>query len=557
MNDYNHYITYFWLTKQFGNYEQTEQIGGANKVKWKTFHHNGVLFPPEYVPHGTELIYNNERIKLNSEAEEIATIYSKYTTTEYMKNKTFNSNFWNDWKKIARDKRIQSLNNCDFSLFYNYVLREKEKRDARTPEEKEQEKNSKNRMEEKYKIAYVDGKPQPVGNFRMEPPGIFIGRGCHPKLGKIKRRIYPEDITLNLSKDASIPLAPDGHKWGKIINDNTVEWLASWKDEISKKTKYVWLAANSDMKGENDRNKYDKARKLKKHIKRIRETNNENLSSNDATTRQIATALYFIDNLALRVGNEKGQDEADTVGVTSLRVEHIKLDAENYITLDFLGKDSIHYVNTIQVPNTVYGNLEEFMSNKREDESLFDRINSNDLNKYLQSFMNDLTAKVFRTYNASHLFQEELNKITKKYDKYELNDKINILLDEFNRANAKVAQLCNHQKNVSKSFDNQLDKINKRIKELKDKIKKIAKNDKKKKEKTEKIKNDIKKLMVKKELKVEMKNISLGTSKINYIDPRITIAFMKKHNLPIDKIFSKTLQDKFKWSFEVDSNWTF
>ena len=37
-----------------------------------------------------------------------------------------------------------------------------------------------------------------------------------------------------------------------------------------------------------------------------------------------AVALYFIDKLALRAGNEKDTDEsADTVGCCSLRVEHI------------------------------------------------------------------------------------------------------------------------------------------------------------------------------------------------------------------------------------------
>ena len=41
-----------------------------------------------------------------------------------------------------------------------------------------------------------------------------------------------------------------------------------------------------------------------------------------------------------------------------------------------------------------------------------------------------------------------------------------------------------------------------------------------------------------------MKNIALGTSKINYIDPRITIAFIKKHNIPLEKLFSKALMEK-------------
>lgn len=32
----------------------------------------------------------------------------------------------------------------------------------------------------------------------MEPPGLFRGRGDHPKMGKFKRRIYPRDITINI-----------------------------------------------------------------------------------------------------------------------------------------------------------------------------------------------------------------------------------------------------------------------------------------------------------------------------------------------------------------------
>ena len=39
--------------------------------------------------------------------------------------------------------------------------------------------------------------------------------------------------------------------------------------------------------------------------------------------KQLGTATYLIDKLALRVGNEKGDDEADTQGCCSLRVEHI------------------------------------------------------------------------------------------------------------------------------------------------------------------------------------------------------------------------------------------
>ncbi len=58
------------------------------------------------------------------------------------------------------------------------------------------------------------------------------------------------------------------------------------------------------------------------------------------------------------MGNEKGEDEADTVGCCSLRVEHVLFDSgENKITLDFLGKDSMRYFNTVEVEPIVYSNL--------------------------------------------------------------------------------------------------------------------------------------------------------------------------------------------------------
>ena len=63
--------------------------------------------------------------------------------------------------------------------------------------------------------------------------------------------------------------------------------------------------------------------------------------------KQLGTATYLIDKLALRVGNEKSEDEADTIGTCSLRVEHIKIENDHKITLDFLGKDSIRYLNTV------------------------------------------------------------------------------------------------------------------------------------------------------------------------------------------------------------------
>lgn len=51
--------------------------------------------------------------------------------------------------------------------------------------------------------------------------------------------------------------------------------------------------------------------------------------------------------------------------------------------------------------------------------------------------------------------------------------------------------------------------------------------------------------------KEENKDIALGTSKLNYLDPRISVAWCKKNNVPIEKIYSKTQRDKFRWAIDM------
>jgi DNA topoisomerase-1 len=98
------------------------------------------------------------------------------------------------------------------------------------------------------------------------------------------------------------------------------------------------------------------------------------MTDSDMRVRQRATAIYLIDHLALRVGNEKGEDEADTVGCCSLRVEHIKLKEPNIVEFDFLGKDSMRYQNTVEVAKPVFKNLKAFCKDKKKGDDIFDLL---------------------------------------------------------------------------------------------------------------------------------------------------------------------------------------
>ena len=127
------------------------------------------------------------------------------------------------------------------------------------------------------------------------------------------------------------------------------------------------------------------------------------MESKDAEKNQLGVATYLIDRLALRVGNEKGEDEADTVGCCSLRVEHINVvEGESKLEFDFLGKDSMRYHNIVEVEPLVYKLVASFRQKKEPKDDVFDLINASKLNDHFKQHMDDLSAKVFRTYNASY-----------------------------------------------------------------------------------------------------------------------------------------------------------
>jgi DNA topoisomerase-1 len=282
---------------------------------------------------------------------------------------------------------------------------------------------------------------------------------------------------------------------------------------------------------------------------------------------------YCLDKLALRAGNEKDEDQADTVGCCSLRVEHVEcheqLDGKEYVVeFDFLGKDSIRYHNAVAVDKRVFKNVKLFKDGKKEGDELFDRLNTTLLNMYLNSLMDGLTAKVFRTYNASFTLQDQLVLLT------ESEDPVPSKLLSYNRANRAVAVLCNHQRAVPKTHDKSMENLNTKIEAKQDTIKEAQKAVKhakkaskggggkveyeKKKKTLERLLEQLEKLEIQKTDKDENKTIALGTSKLNYLDPRISVAWCKKHDVPIEKVYNKTQREKFRWAIDMaDEDYVF
>ncbi len=311
-----------------------EEIGNhSDGRKWTFLEHKGPLFAPAYekLPKHIRFYYDGKPMKLSESAEEVATFYGKMLDHDYTTKKAFNDNFFSDWRREMTSEEksvIRDLGKCDFSQINEHFKKVSEERKSRSKEEKKAEKEKNDAIQKEYGFCEIDGHTEKIGNFRIEPPGLFRGRGEHPKQGKLKRRVMPEDVIINCSKDAKVPKPPPGHKWKKVQHDNSVTWLACWTENVQSQIKYVMLNPSSKLKGEKDWQKYEKARELKNHIDRIRQEYQTDLKSKEMRLRQRAVALYFIDKLALRAGNEKDEDQADTVGCCSLRVEHITLHQE-------------------------------------------------------------------------------------------------------------------------------------------------------------------------------------------------------------------------------------
>ncbi len=550
-------------------------------MKWKTLQHNGILFPPAYEAQGIKIKIKGELVDLDVNQEEMVYQWAKKKDTPYAQDKVFQKNFTADFVKTldSKFKKI-SYEEIDFSNAFKVVDKEKDLKEMMTKEEKKsiaaKRKELREKLKGKYGIAIMDGKEVEVGNYMAEPPGIFIGRGEHPIRGKWKPRITSKDVTLNLGKEAKVP---EG-EWGKIIHDKDSMWLASWMDFLTQKRKYVWLADSSGLKQDRDKAKYEKAVKLGNEINKIKDRIVKDMKNKDEKISRIATACYLIYRTSMRVGDEKDPDEADTVGATTLRKEHIKITSDT-IEFDFLGKDSVRWQETLTVEGhdkQFQENLKKLIEKKKPKDEIFDDITSRHVNAYYSGIVKGLTAKVFRTYLATT--------VVKKYlmDHDNMKGKTaNEKLYHAKLANLEAAMMCNHKRTIPKTFEQSLQKKRDSLKNReKEKawgktnatLKKVEttqpKTDAQKKSKVKRIKTlneQIKKQKIKHKERIEKlelqidlsektRDYNIGTSLRNYIDPRIFKAWTDEVGVEWEKLYTSALQKKFLWVKNEKDTWT-
>ena len=549
-------------------------------MKWKTLQHNGILFPPDFESKGIKIRIKDQDVALDLLQEEMIYQWAKKKDTPYAQDEVFQKNFVADFAKTFNGKyKNLTLSDIDLSNPFKLVDKEKDAKELLTKEEKKslaaERKKLREEMKAKYGMAIMDGKQVEVANYMAEPAGIFIGRGEHPMRGKWKPKVSSKDVTLNLGRDAKVPLGD----WGKIVHDRDSMWMASWTDVLTQKRKYVWLADTAGIKQDRDKAKYDKAKKLASEIDKVKDKIVNDMQNKDAKLRRISTACYLIYRTAMRVGDEKDPEEADTVGATTLRKEHVKLNGDS-IEFDFLGKDSVRWQETVPAighDKQFHDNLKELVSKKKDSDEIFDEITSRHVNLYYSGVVKGLTAKVFRTYLASSVVTKYLreNGNVKKSTPAEK-------LYHAKLATLEAATMCNHKRTIPKTFEQTLQKKVDTLKtaenatpwkakeeSLKKAESATPKTDAQKEKQSERIKKAktqirkskqkhkerIEKLRLQVDLTKKTKDYNLGTSLRNYIDPRVFKSWTDEMNAEWEKLYTAALQKKFLWVKSENESW--
>ena len=444
----------------------------------ETLEHNGILVIEPSQPRELTIRARDEDIVLSQLQEEMAVAWVRKIGTPYVEDSVFAKNFMTDFSKALRIRPRLKVDEIDFSEIIHVVDEERAAKENMTSEEKkavrEERKVIRESLKGKYGFATVDGEQMELGNYQTEPSGIFMGRGEHPLRGRWKQGATKKDITLNIDPEAAEHLEGE---WAELVWAPETMWIAKWSDELTGKVKYIWLHDSTPIKQEREAAKFDKALKVERRIDDLRTHIMDGLSSEKSQRRMVAAACYLIDSLSLRVGDEKDPEEADTVGATTLRAEHLTF-KNGLVVFDFLGKDSVAWHKEIELPSDVYEVLEELYNKALERiesfknrkggktgadpkkiAQIFPSIRSTHVNRFLSEVYPELTAKVFRTYHASVIMREEL-----KTSKAKKADPDFIKKEAFKRANLEVARVMNHTKQAPKGWSRTAERYRDRIK---------------------------------------------------------------------------------------------
>ena len=111
----------------------------------------------------------------------------------------------------------------------------------------------------------------------------------------MRKNITREDVIINSTNKL------DGN-WKEKINDPKSEFLASWRDDVTKKITYMRPERGSSVVSQNNRDKFENARSVGRKIDFIWKKINE-LKKGDIKDKQLFCCIFLIYDFGIRNGS--------------------------------------------------------------------------------------------------------------------------------------------------------------------------------------------------------------------------------------------------------------
>lgn len=550
---------------------------------WKReLRHDGVRFPAPFVPRGVHLRKKGTStggidLLNEKEAQEFAVLFGRFLTPKTTSktptkgrsyDATFRQNFWADWQPLVRSQAAKArLAHTDVDDWDWPAV-------AQEYAETQKDKTQKDKTQKDTTTVIMDGMQYTAARGALvDSPGIFVSHDPNsPWRGRIRKRLTPADVTLNRTAPLTPKLRTDPSKKTnnsseKTIVNKGVSWIASWKDALSGKQKYVYLeaadassASSASPTARSMASKFHKAeaygaqRALLLRTALLRHMRGKGEDLHDIKRVQCAVCFHMLDAFAVRPGHDR---DGGTRGMVSLRVENVAIrPTTNRIHLDFVGKDSVRFMGAAAVPKQVVSIMGKLLGRedtqggtprKRKNDLVFDAITATDLNAYLSGLMPGLTAKVIRTFRASYHFEKALARLRSTPQENDGHKQVAIKV--FRLAAVHAAALCNHQRITqqcnaayapvrSGGIDQIAVRLSRRIEYEVDE-EDITPTNRTTPTSTSTLTSTS---------TAGMQCWAPNTTLSNYIDPRCIFAFAKRHGVPVENLVPPKLAAKMRWA---------
>ena len=612
------------------------------KKRWHTLQHNGVMFPPEYEPHGVKPLYDGRPVDLTPEQEEAATFFAVMLDTDYAGKPVFVKNFWEDFRALlGGDHAIQEFDRIDFGPIHEWHQAEKQKSKALSKEEKKEIRLRKQEAEEKYKTALVDGQPEQVGigtSSRAAAPeavrlGWQLSRGAPGSVPRTRRASEDgahqeahlpaghHDQHRSRRADPGAPISRTvlegrpprrrrdlaGLLEGSHIAEGLQVRVPGGEQHLQERERHGQVREGQEAEGAHRPHPREvsgrldvggSAEEADGHGAVLHRPPGAEGGPREGRGRGGHGRLLHAQGPLPRTRPRGGGD--------SLQVENVECIQPNRIRFDFLGKDSIRYENTVKVDEQVYNNVAGFCTCRRNGtrKGTDGRLSDDHPGSVCRKAAGRPAVRpvrragpeqgaegadgralcqgvphVQRVHHAAAAARGRTRRTASGRAQavrlrrgQQAGPRTRSARRDPGLPCAQVAILCNHQRAVPKTHDNQIERLTEKVSQLEQEIREIddaigdlkgaaSSRDQKQlavlQKRREKKAAQRERVQVQMQNKESLKTVALGTSKINYLDPRISVAWCKRHEMPIEKIYTNTLLQKFGWAMTVTSDFRF